>query len=265
MTIKLVAIDLDDTLLNKSLTVSPRAAQAIRQAVEQGTVVTVATGRMYQSALPYARQLELDVPLITYNGALIKAVFSGKTFFHQPILPNIAADILALCRENGWHIHSYINDNLYVAEMNEKTQIYVKIAGVTPIVMGDKLYDLKEAPTKMLIVDDPERMGQIADIFHRRFANQVYITSSKPKFLEFTHPQVNKGWAVSFLGEMLGIDRDEIMAVGDSGNDVPMLEYAGLGVAMGNAKPAVKAAADVVTLSSDDDGVAEAIEKYVLR
>lgn len=265
MTIKLVAIDLDDTLLNKSLTVSPRAAQAIRKAVEQGVVVTVATGRMYQSALPYARQLELDVPLITYNGALIKAVLSGKTIFHQPIVPDIAADILALCRENGWHIQSYIDDTLYVTEMNEKTQVYIKIAGVTPVIMGDKLYDMKEAPTKMLIVDEPGRMEQIANVFYRRFAKQVYITSSKPKFLEFTHPSVNKGWAVAFLGEMLGIDREEIMAVGDSGNDVPMLEYAGLGVAMGNAKPTVQAAADVVTLSSDDDGVAEAIEKYVLR
>ena len=110
MDIKLVALDLDDTLLTKSLTVSPRTQEVIAQAVAQGVTVTVATGRMYSSALPYAQQLKLDVPLITYNGGLIRSCLSGETIHHQPIAEAVAHQILALFKEKGWYIQAYVDD-----------------------------------------------------------------------------------------------------------------------------------------------------------
>lgn len=262
--IKLIAIDLDDTLLDSSLKISPRAAAAIQKAADAGIIVTIATGRMYQSALPYAKQLGLDVPLITYNGGLIKAAISGETFYHEPVPSDISVKILDMFRRNKWHIQLYIHDDLYVKEMNEKSKQYVKIAGVKAYAMGEELYDIKEAPTKMLAITEPECLPLMTAKLREELGDSIYLASSKPTFLEITHPKVNKGAALEKLAQKLGIEQQEIMAVGDSGNDLPMIQYAGYGVAMGNASEQVKAAAQFITKTCNDDGVAEAIERILL-
>jgi Cof subfamily protein (haloacid dehalogenase superfamily) len=265
MTIKLIALDLDDTLLDSKLAVSPRACEAIRKAVARGVTVTIATGRMYASALPYARQLGLDVPLITYNGALIKSSLSGETLLDRPIDGELAQQILELCRDRGWYIQSYVNDKLYVAEVNHYAKRYAELARVPVTALGDSFYTVKERPSKMLIMDSAETIAQIFTMVKAAFGDQLSIAISKPTFMEITDPVANKGHALAFLADKLGIKQDEIMALGDSGNDLDMIKYAGWGVAMGNANAAVKAAARLETLSNDADGVAEAIEKYVLQ
>ncbi|HWR42476.1 Cof-type HAD-IIB family hydrolase [Sporomusa sp.] len=264
MTIKLIALDLDDTLLDSKLAVSPRACKAIRQAVARGVTVTIATGRMHASALPYARQLELDVPLITYNGALIKSSLSGETLLDRPISKELARQALELCRDRGWYIQSYVDDKLYVAELNDYAKYYSELSGVPAIALGDRLYTAEERPSKMLTMATEEGIALIYDTFKAAFGDKLNLAISKPTFMEITDPMANKGYALAFLADKLGIKQEEIMALGDSGNDLDMVKYAGWGVAMGNASPAVKAAARLETLSNDADGVAEAIEKYVL-
>ncbi|HML32360.1 Cof-type HAD-IIB family hydrolase [Sporomusa sphaeroides] len=264
MAIKLVALDLDDTLLNSKLAVSPRACEAIRQAVAQGVTVTIATGRMYRSALPYARQLGLDVPIITYNGALIKSCLSGEVLLDQPIERKLSQQVLALCKERGWYIQNYVRDELYVEKINQYAEQYSRLAAVPVTAVGDRLYDGEESSNKMLIMSTPEGIVEIYDICKALFGNQLSIAISKPTYLEITDPLANKGRALAFLADKLGIKKEETMAVGDSGNDVDMLKYAGWSVAMGNASAAVKAIARLETLANDADGVAEAIEKYVL-
>ncbi|SDF62979.1 Cof-type HAD-IIB family hydrolase [Sporolituus thermophilus] len=263
MSIKLIAVDLDDTLLDNSLAVSARAREAIAQAVAQGITVTVATGRMYRSALPYARQLGLDVPLITYNGALIKAALSGEVLLHRPLAEDVAHEVLAFSRQRGWYIQVYLDDVLYVTELNERALYYETIAGVKAVPVGDRLYDLPGAPTKLLVMAEPADILRIQEEVQARFGDRLYAVVSKPNYLEMVHPAVNKGAALAFLAEMLGISRDEVMAIGDSHNDLDMLEYAGFGVAMGNASERVKAVAQAVTRGNDEDGVAEAIEKIL--
>lgn len=265
MTIKLVALDMDDTLLDHSNRISPRTREVIRQAVAQGVTVTVATGRMYRSALPFAQQLELDVPLITYNGALIKSALSGETLMHTPIAGDTARQVLALFREKGWYIQSYINDTLYVAELDEKARYYEKLSGVTPVAVGYELYTMAGMPTKLLALSEPGEISVINQTVTAAFHGRLYTAVSKPNYLEMANPEVNKGKALAYLASLLGIKQQEIMAVGDSANDLDMLQYAGLGVAMGNASEQVKAAADAVTCANDADGVAEAIIKYVLK
>jgi Cof subfamily protein (haloacid dehalogenase superfamily) len=262
--IKLVAIDLDDTLLDNSLRISPRAREAIRMAMERGVTVTVATGRMFRSALPYAQQLNLDVPIITYNGALIKTSLTQETLLHQPIDKVTADALLKLFKQNGWYIQAYVNDNLYVKEEDENTRYYESIAGVKAVPIGDKIYSLPEVPTKLLAIAQPDKLREIHDIIKELFGEKVYAALSKPTYLEILNPQVNKGIALAFLAQRLGISREEIMAVGDSANDLDMIEYAGWGVAMGNAINKVRKTAQTVTGANDADGVAEAIEKYVL-
>ncbi len=264
MSIKLIAVDLDDTLLNEQQGISPRTQQVIRRAVAQGVNVTVATGRMYRSALPYATQLNLDVPIITYNGGLIKCSLSGETLFHREIEPEIAKQILALFQEQGWYIQAYVDDVLYVKERNDKARYYEKIAGVKAEVVGDRLYSLFNGAIKLLAMAEPSEIEQINRIIQSRFAGKIYTAVSKPNYLEMTHPTVNKGKALEFLAARLEINREEIMAVGDSNNDLDMIMYAGFGVAMGNASDKIKAAAQAVTFANNEDGVAEAIEKYVL-
>lgn len=256
---------MDDTLLTKSLIVSPRTREVIAQAVAKGVTVTVATGRMYSSALPYAQQLKLDVPLITYNGGLIRACQSGATIFHRPIEENVAQAVLTLFQQKGWYIQSYVDDVLYVAERNETARYYEQITGIQARAMGEGFYNMSGTPTKMLALAPENRMEEITQVMREIFGQQLTICRSKPTYLEITHPEVNKGQALSFLANRLGITHEQVMAVGDSQNDLDMICYAGWGVAMGNAADNVKAAAQVVTGHHDAEGVAEAIEKYVLN
>lgn len=264
MAIKLVALDLDDTLLNSKLAVSPRACEAIRKAVAQGVTVTIATGRMYRSALPYAKQLGLDVPIITYNGALIKSCLSGEVLLDQPIDKQLAQTVLALCKERGWYIQNYVQDELYVEKINQYSELYSRLSGVPATAVGDRLYAGEDSSSKMLIMSTEEGIIEIYDTCKALFGNKLSIAISKPTYLEITDPLANKGRALAFLADKLGIKKDETMAIGDSGNDIDMLKYAGWGVAMGNASAAIKALARLETLSNDADGVAEAIERYVL-
>jgi Cof subfamily protein (haloacid dehalogenase superfamily) len=264
MTIKLIAVDLDDTLLDSKLAVSPRACEAIRKAVAKGVTVTIATGRMYSSALVYAKQLKLDVPLITYNGGLIKSCLSGEILMHRPIERQDALDVLALFKERDWYIQTYMNDELYVKEQDEYAAYYSRFSGRPAIAVGNKLFDAELPPTKMLSMSSKEGIKDIYNTVKEQFGDKLTLAISKPTFMEITHPLANKGRALAFLADKLQIKQEEVMAIGDSGNDLDMITYAGWGVAMGNASDAVKAAAKLETLTNDADGVAEAIEKYVL-
>lgn len=264
MAIKLVAVDLDDTLLDRSNKVSPHTCEVIRQAVKQGVTVTVATGRMFQSAVKFARQLELDVPIITYNGALIKSCLSGEVLFEKNIDRSTAIEVLKFFREHGWYIQSYLDDVLYVEKLNDKARFYERASDVHAVPVGDRLYDPAQGPTKLLSIAEPAEIPRIWKAVEKRFKDRLYITRSKENYLEMAALGVNKGQALDFLAKKLGISREEVMAVGDSLNDLDMIEYAGHGVAMGNASDQVKKLAQAVTLCNHEDGVAEAIKRFVL-
>jgi Cof subfamily protein (haloacid dehalogenase superfamily) len=256
---------MDDTLLNKQAVISPRNAAVIRRAMAQGVTVTIATGRMFQSARPFAAGLGLDVPLITYNGALIRGALSGETLLDRPIAAGIAAEVLALFRENGWYIQAYVDDVLYVAEMNDKARYYENLAKVSATALGDAFYTRRQTPSKMLAMAEPDQVTFMKQTLQARFGDRLYLAVSKPTYLEMVNPAVNKGTALAFLAERLGIAREQIMAVGDSFNDLDMITYAGWGVAMGNAPDQVKQQAQAVVSANDSDGVAEAFEQFVLR
>ena len=112
--IKLIAIDMDDTLLNDRQQVTERTRRAIRQALDMGVQVAIATGRMFRSALPFAMELGIRLPLITYNGAMIRELDSGKTLFHRPIEPELACELADLFHQKGWYLQKYVDDVLYV-------------------------------------------------------------------------------------------------------------------------------------------------------
>ena len=265
MAIKLLATDLDDTLLNDQFMVSQQNKEAIFKAVEQGVIVTIATGRMFSSALPFAKQLGINVPIITYNGALVKYCNTGEVLFEQPIDPEVVGEILELFREKNWYIHLYVNDILYVKEHCEKAQGYEKLAGIKAEVVGDKIYDFREGILKMLAIAEPEQMKEVAKTVQTTFKGRVFAPQSKENYLEIVDPNINKAIALDFLAKKLNVRQEEVMAIGDSNNDLDMIKYAGFGVEMGNAFETVKAVADVVTCSNEESGVAAAIEKFILQ
>lgn len=266
--IRLIALDLDDTLLGSDLKVSPQSRKAIREAMDKGITVTLATGRMFRSAQVYARELGITAPLITYNGALIRAVGEAP-LRHSPVPAEEARELAEMCRREGLSLNVYLDDTLYVAEMNEDVEYYLSIAGVEVTPVGDLAGFLAEnawrtGSTKMLICSDKERIDHWLPALKERYGGRLYLARSKARFIEILSPGVDKGKAMAFLTGRLGVSPEQVMAVGDSENDIEMLRFAGLGVAVGNAPPHVKAEADYVAEGRAGDGVAEAIERLAL-
>jgi Cof subfamily protein (haloacid dehalogenase superfamily) len=264
MVFKLIASDLDGTLLNKACQITERTKNAIRQAQARGVIFTLATGRMYRSARPFAQELEIDVPLITYEGALVKTSQTKKVLYYRPLAAALAKEIVAIGEENDLNINVYINDELYVSRVTEEIRKYCRVVQVPYIQVEDWSLVLEREPTKVLFMGEGEKLDQLWGKTREYFGDQVYITKSGLSFLEFTHPQATKGHGLKFLAREFGIKKEEIMAFGDNFNDLELLRAAGLGVAMANAREELKQVADYVTGSNEEDGVAEAIEKFVL-
>jgi len=267
MNIRLVATDLDDTLLRNDRTLSKRVIRAIYQAREQGVHVTFATGRMPASTRPYVEQLGIDVPIITYNGAMIQEALSGEVLYRKVIPVEIAREVVDWLLSQGSHLHVYRQDQVFVHKMNSWSREYSRAIRV-PVEEMDLLRLLEqeeEGAEKILMFGENKALEAWGERIREKFSGQVHITRSKPHFLEIIHPEVNKGVALTALAKRLEIGQDEVMAIGDNLNDLEMIRYAGLGVAIGNARQEVKDVANAVTTSNEDDGVAQAIEQYVLK
>ncbi|MDR3349522.1 MAG: Cof-type HAD-IIB family hydrolase [Acidaminococcales bacterium] len=264
MRIKLIACDLDGTLLNSGHTVSERTRAAINGARAAGARFCIITGRMFCSAVRFAEFLSLDTPLAAYNGALIKGAANGRVYFSQPIDRETAQEILSFAKANGFYLQKYVNDRLYVEKINEKARSYAQKVNVSAHAEGDAFYELSAPPDKLLFIVDPAEKSAVAQAIERKFSGRVAITSSGPRFIEIIRIGVNKGEALAYIARFLRVGRRDVMACGDSFNDLEMLDFAGLSVAMNNAAPEIRAAADFVSLNNDEDGVALAIEKYVL-
>jgi len=262
---KLIAIDVDDTLLNDEIKVTDATKGALAAAMAQGVTVTLATGRMFASAQKIARQIELNVPIITYQGSLVKNLIDEQVLYERSVPVDAARKLFAFCEERGLHLQLYVNDVLYVKEDNEKARGYSRLSNIPFTVEPDFEKLLGSRLTKMLVIDDPALLDRVAEELQPLVGDTVHITKSKPHYLEFLHKEGTKGHALAFMAEHVGCTLDQVIAIGDAQNDREMLEVAGLGVAMGNAVPALKEIADYVTLSNNEDGVRHVIEKFVLN
>ncbi len=261
---KLVAIDIDDTLLTDDMKITAKTRRALEQAIGQGVIVTLATGRMYASAKLIAGQLALNVPIITYQGSLVKKLLDEQVIYERSVPEMEARMIFEYAKEHGLHLQAYHNDILLVKEDNRKIKHYAKLLNIPYTVVPDFDKWASKPLTKLLIIDDPDRLDEIKHELTAVLGGNVHLTKSKPNYLEFLHPEGTKGHAVRYLADHFGIGIDQVIAIGDSWNDREMLEAAGLGVAMGNAIPALKEIADYVTLSNNDEGVTHVFEKFVL-
>ncbi len=260
---RVVALDLDDTLLGRDLVFRPRVMRAVQAAKDAGLMLTLATGRMFQSALPYAQELGITLPLICYQGALIEDPVSREVLFHKPVPLQKARQLIETVRRWGLHVNAYVDDELYVEKVTPEAERYVRIARVPLHAVGDLLAFLTSPPTKLVIVSDDATIDKATAELRTAFGDTLYITKSLPMFCEIAHPACNKGIALAFLASSLGVGQAETVAVGDGLNDLEMILWAGQGIAMGNAPLEVRAAADWVTGSLQEDGAARALERLL--
>jgi Cof subfamily protein (haloacid dehalogenase superfamily) len=262
---KMLAIDIDDTLINDEKEITEGTKQALAQALAHGVTVTLATGRMYASAKQLAAQLGLNVPLITYQGSLVKTSLDGKILYERSVPTEAAHFIFDYCERTGLHLQTYSDDVLYVKESSEKSDAYAALSKI-PYTVYPNFKELADKPsTKLLMIDEPGRLDVVATELRNEIGHLVHITKSKPHFLEIVHREGTKGDAIRYLADQFGYDLSEVIAIGDSWNDHEMIQAAGLGVAMGNAVDSLKEIADYVTLSNNEDGVKHVVDKFVLQ
>lgn len=264
--IKLIAIDLDDTLLRDDISISDYTKSVLKRAQDAGVRVVIATGRMFQAARPWGEAIGLgDVPLIVYTGSMVARCASGEVLSYEPMDMDLAQEILDVGRAHGWYMQTYIRDTLCVAERNEKTRAYERACGVTAKVLGDDFWTLREPPLKVLIYeDDPAVMAEAERITIPRFEDRAGHVRSSVHFLEWNKKGASKGRALTKLCAEWGIPMESVMTFGNSQNDVSMLALSPWSFAVANAAPEAKAAARYETASNNDDGVAKAVAHYVL-
>ncbi|SHJ32306.1 hypothetical protein SAMN02745176_03192 [Lutispora thermophila DSM 19022] len=269
----MVVMDMDYTLLNKNKEVSPGNKEALAEAAKKGVHLVVATGRIYSSARFYTRLLGINTPIIASNGAIIKEDVTNKIMFQSILLDEVALEMIRLCKKKGLYCHLYSQDTVYTEKiinisrryydwnqkLNPEDRINIRVVDSIERTVEEEKGKILKA---VVVDDDCEKLAYIRENIKK--TGKVSVSQSLKDNLEVMNKGINKGNAIKILAEIYGIKRDEIIAIGDNENDISMIEYAGLGVAMGNGVEALKEKADYVTGNYDEDGVAQVIRKFVL-
>lgn len=269
---KMIAIDLDGTLLNSEKKISDHNKKALKWAMKKGVKIVICSGRIYAFASMYSREIGSKEPVIACNGAVIKSIDTGEVLFAEPLSTTDCLKVMELCHEEDIYFHFYIDDVMYAEklersalsiwkrnmELPEESRIGLQIVDDA----GKILKSAKKPPIKLVAIsDDARKLSRVRAKVEE--IHSVDVTSSGSNNFEVVAKGISKGKALEFLSGKLGINKDEIIAIGDNENDSSMLQYAGLAVAMGNAERTIKDMADFITLTNEEDGVAEAIKKFI--
>ena len=263
MPYRLIAADMDGTLLDPSSRLTERTIKALRAAEEAGAGVVLASGRMPCALRYFVETLNITAPLIAYNGALIADPRTEETLGSFPIEAALGREIAGACEALSLHIQAYEGDAFWCETANQFAKDYQTFLNcpVRLEAVGEKLSTWLAFDTpKMLAIDTAQRVQECLPRLKERFAGRVKIATSNPKFIEFVSPKAGKAVALARVSEITGVPRDEIIAFGDGLNDLDMLEWAGTSCAMENGAPEVKARSTRVVPSNAEDGVAQAVE-----
>ncbi|MDK2918708.1 MAG: hypothetical protein PWQ37_1441 [Candidatus Petromonas sp.] len=269
MEVKLLALDMDDTLLNKDLKISEKNKKALREAEDKGVIVVLASGRSPFAMEKYAKELGMHRRKgykICYNGASIIRTDTHEEVYGHRLPVDLAQEVYEVVDKLGYPVQTYKGDMIYVSFQNEYTDLDCKLTGMGQEVVEDFKGFLTDAPVKFVIPGDPKELTKVEKLLKDKFKVQANIFRSKPFFLEVMPKEADKGSALRHLGEMMNIQKNHIMVIGDAMNDAGMIQYAGISVAMANAIEEIKQMADIITEgTNNEDGVAEVVEKYILK
>ena len=215
---------------------------------------------MFRSVRPYLEDGALEDPVVCYQGAVVAEPLTGRWLRHVPIPVELARETIAALQDEGFALNVYVDDELYVAEVTERARSYAGFQHLEIHPVGDLLAWLEKPPTKLVAVGEPQRLDALEQQMKARFGPRAYISKSLPFFLEFASPEVTKASGLAFVAEHLGLSAERTIAFGDGENDVELVEWAGYGIAVENAHERVKAVADWICPSAEDEGVAQVLE-----
>lgn len=265
MKYKLIVLDLDGTLTNSKKEISPRNRETLIRIQEEGIRLALASGRPTYGIVPLANELRMNEFggfILSYNGGEI-INWETKEMMYENVLPNEVVPMLHECaRIHGLSILTY--DGADIVTENAKDPYVLKEAFLNKMAVRETTEFLADIPLpipKCLIVGEPEKLVAVESELSNALKGKINVFRSEPYFLELVPQGIDKALSLSVLLDHIGIAREEMVAIGDGYNDLSMIQFAGLGIAMGNAQEPVRKAADYITLTNDEDGVAEAIEQ----
>ncbi|MGN0484717.1 MAG: Cof-type HAD-IIB family hydrolase [Lachnospiraceae bacterium] len=267
---KILYLDLDGTLLKNDKTVSERNRNVIKEALNAGHYIVLATGRPVDSGRRVVKDLGLTLPgcyMIAFNGAVLYDCAADKVLDEHTMAIADVEYLFSKAKSAGIYIQTYSKNYIIAEERTKETQFYIEHSGMRCKV-GSVQALIEDEPHKVLLIDLSEKNNKLKKF---KADNQAWASEhsdcffSSPEYLEYCPKGIDKGWGVEYFRKLLNVKKNNTLAIGDGENDIPMLQAAYVGVAMKNADEAVKAVADYVTVyDNNEDGVAEAIEKYVL-
>ena len=265
--IKMIVMDLDDTLLNSDLEISDYTRSVIFNAQRRGIKIVIASGRPTPAIMPYAEDLKLADNggfVISYNGAIVTDCASRKEIFRCTLTWENIDLLMDAYTKQGAYIHSYIDGKVVTPTPNEYTDFEGQLTGMPVVVVDDLRSAMNQEVVKVLMLQEPAVLKGIEKNLKPVVRDSMSMNISKPFFLEFTNSSVDKSKTIGILCERLGFSKSEVMAIGDSYNDLTMIRDCGLGVAMLNGPDDVKKYAKHITHCNNTDGVATAINRFAL-
>lgn len=265
--IKMIALDIDGTVMDKNFNISGEVKSVIKNAADKGIYIVLATGRMYGATVPIAEELGIKTPLVVYQGSLIREFYNSSNILrHRTVSSEFFAEIVKDLRNYGVQINAYINDKLYAENITPILEEYSSDRNIPVYKLGDFEETKNSKPTKLMGIDyDTDLIDKIKNELKQKYKGNINVTKSTRHFCEFVNSKCSKADSILFLANKFGLDKSQIMAIGDQDNDKDMIEVAEIGVAMGNSDEELKQIADYVTDTVDNNGAALAIEKFVLK
>lgn len=266
---KLIALDMDGTLLTSDKIITENTKNAIKAAENKGIKIVLASGRPLKGLTRYLEELDLfsgNDYVLSYNGGLVQNTRTEQIVSKISLRGADLKRIYEVSKKANINIHAFSAKNgLITPKVSKYTQYEADMNGIDVTIKDFNTVDDNEDIIKIMMVDEADILDPAIEKLPKELYEKYSIFKSAPFFLEFTNKEVDKGLGLKKLGEHLGIRQEEIIACGDAGNDLSMVKYAGLGVAMGNAIEEVKNAANFITASNDEDGIVNVIEKFILN
>ena len=272
---RLLAIDLDKTLLSSDHTVSTRNYRALKECQDLGMYVILASGREVETIDMFSERLQIYDPIIACVGAIVcgeKTDGKRQLLYHRPIPAGLVEQVMEFTRERGWCLTVHYPDKILALKQDPYTDIYHNQTGATFTFVDDFYEIIRDTqPTKLIVVVDASKRDNVYDQFVERYGRVANITKTNPEYVEINARGVDKGKALTKLCEILQIPLSQVMAFGDNYSDLPMLEVAGGKVLMENASDEIKQSVKdrfndlIIAPSNDDDGVAEVIHRIMDR
>ena len=264
---KMLVLDLDDTLLRDDHSISSRNKQLLTEAQRKGVKVVLASGRPTQAMLQYAEELQLarfDSYLISFNGAVVTSMKNNEILFQKDLTRDEIHSLYDFSVTNNVHIITYSNNGIVSETDSEYIDVEVQLTNIPHHKVTSFKKEITHSAVKCILLEEPTYLRQV-EIKLKAERTDLSVSRSKPFFLEVMPHGIDKAASIDFLVKLLDIKQSEVIAVGNAGNDLSMVQYAGLGVWVDNVSPELRHEADVVVAPNNHDGVAEVVERFILN